>query len=724
VRAKILKGVLLSCRMAALTEEERDSSQALPRDDEDEEALYGEEEDTWKKAVPEDEEEPSMKRPPEEDEPEPSISIPPPMKRPLPEADDFEDEEEEARSGATRAITGPFSSGKPPRSGKRSPVKRSQSFLGKKSPVGAAPSKERRGPAGGISPVGAGGGKGVFKAGKSRLGLERFQEKEPVSEPEEGEIKSEDSVEEGEVRGRPLKVVRLSVDDSKPSNWVPERSFGGKGLMMQKAEDAFAPRGVDLEEGEIEEGEIPAEEGGGELREERVRAPDADELRRKKKKRKRGTEEGGHSRHGDVERSEGPPPKKILLKLPGKAPGKATGQKANGKSVKRSRVSDYTDILGLKPKSEPKALTADQKPRVELPSAAYTKTDEKDPIDRVKFADPQIRAEPAHVPKAMAEDVRKKCKVVLEKLRTAKDKEGRDVAAALLQLPSEKEAPDYYRVVRTPVDLGAIEARLAGRSYPGAAEFARDVDLMLGNAQLYYKKGSQVYSDARKLQKLFFQRMQLNFPEVNLEAARGVNKREEGVAALVGASERPGVGPIPTERKPVVPSSMKVTMPGPKPDAGQAKGFRTSYAGSFNQAGQPVQGGIGKVRIRVRAGGLASKSAPRVEILPAEQPKPGEIVSGAPKAQESARAPQGAGVSERSERPRAEEGRAVHPAELVVIKKKRRSKEDGGGATPRQGSRREESFPTGGRVESLLPSESLLGFRPPKKMRSERRPAH
>jgi hypothetical protein len=722
VRAEILKEVLLSCRMAALTEEERDSSQALPGDDEDEEALYGEEEDTWKKAVPEDEEEPSMKRPPEEDEPEPSISIPPPMKRPLPEADDFEDEEEEARSGATRVITGPFSSGKPPRSGKRSPVKRSRSFLGKKSPVGAVPSEERRGPAGGVSPVGAGGGKGVFKAGKSRLGLERFQEKEPVSEPEEGEIKSEDSVEEGEVRGRPSKVVRLSLDDSKPSDWVPERSFGGKGLMMQKeagrAEGPFAPRGADLEEGEIEEGEIPAEEGGGEMREERVRAPDADELRRKKKKRKRGTDEGGHSRHGDAERSEGAPPKKILLKLPGKAPGKATGQKANGKSVKRSRVSDYTDILGLKPKSEPKALTADQK----LPSAAPGKTDEKDlPLDRVRFADPQIRAEPVYAPKAMAEDARKKCKVVLEKLRTAKDKEGRDVAAALLQLPSEKEAPDYYRVVRTPVDLGAIEVRLAGGGYPGAAEFARDVDLMLENAQLYYKKGSQVYSDARKLQKLFFQRMQLNFPEVDLEAARGVNKREEGVAALVGASERPGVGPIPTERKPVVPSSLKVALPGPKPDAGQAKGFRTSYAGSFNQAGQPVQGGIGKVRIRVRAGGLASKSAPRVEILPAEQPKPAENVSGAPKALESARAAQNAGVSER---PRPEDGRAIHPAELVVIKKKRRSKEDWGGVTPRQESRREESFPTGGRVESLLPSESLLGFRPPKKMRSERRPAH
>eukprot|EP00243_Klebsormidium_subtile_P013733 TRINITY_DN9285_c0_g4_i1.p1 TRINITY_DN9285_c0_g4~~TRINITY_DN9285_c0_g4_i1.p1 ORF type:complete len:945 (+),score=297.85 TRINITY_DN9285_c0_g4_i1:288-2837(+) len=721
-------------KLAALTEEEP-SSQALPRDDEDEEALYGEEEDTWKKAVPEDEDEPSLKRPPpEEDEPEPSISIPPSMKKALPDSEDFEEVLEEARSFAAGAKTGP---GKPPRSGKRSPAKRSRSSLGKKSPVGTVPGAGREGLAGAESPVETEpvvGGKGLFKAGKSRLGLERFQEREPASEPEEGEIKGEDSAEEGEVRGQD---GNGAVDVSEGGPWggeagPPGKAFGGKGFMGVltggDSRDGFADGNTELEEGEIEEGEIPAGEDGGNPGGERSRPCDGDELKRKKKKRRR--EGGGHSKHGD----EGGAPKKITLKLPGKLLAKVAPAKANGlrseKSVKRSRVSDYSDILGLKPKAEQKPAAATESPAQKPPAEAQPpKSNGKAAAER------DVTARP------MPDDVRKKCRVVLEKLRMAKDKEGRLVAAALLELPSENDAPDYYRVVRTPIDLAAIESRLAGDGYLGVTEFARDVDLMLINAQLYYQKGSQVFSDARKLQKLFFQRMEVTFPDANLDAAR-VGE------ALLGASERPGVGPAP-EKKTPAPSSeeRRFLVPGPeerkpsaerkvpahssgeqnvpapssKPpatDAGQTKGLRTSYAGSFTQAGQPIPGGIGKVRIRVRTGG---GPAPKVQVLhtAAEQPKLVESVVGPPKMVDSARLQVGGGarVSEKLPRFGGEDGGPFHPGDLPVVKKKRRSKEDGGGGTPREES-------GGAKGDAVLPSESLLGFRPPKKMRSERRPTH
>lgn len=719
------------CRLAALTEEEP-SSQALPRDDEDEEALYGEEEDTWKKAVPEDEDEPSLKRPPpEEDEPEPSISIPPPTQKALPDSEDFEEVLEEARSFAAGAKTGP---GKPPRSGKRSPAKRSRSSLGKKSPVGSLPGGGQTGVKSPVKSEPVVGGKGLFKAGKSRLGLERFQEREPVSEPEEGEIKGEDSAEEGEVRRRD---GNGAVDAREGGLWggeadPPGKAFGGKGFMGVltggDSRDGFAGGNADLEEGEIEEGEIPAREEGGYLGGERSRPSDGDELKRKKKKRRR--EEGGHSKHGD----EGGAPKKITLKLPGKLLAKVGPPKANGlrseKSVKRSRVSDYSDILGVKPKPEqqPAAVT---EPPVQKP--------EPEPLP--PKSNGKAAAERDVTARTMPDDVRKKCRVVLEKLRMAKDKEGRLVAAALLELPSEKDEPDYYRVVRTPIDLAAIESRLAGDGYLGVTEFARDVDLMLSNAQLFYKKGSQVYSDARKLQKLFFQRMEVTFPEANLGAAR-VGE------ALLGASERPGVGLGPEKFTPAnssderrlpaagpdelrFPAEWKVLAPGsderklsapssrpPATDAGQTKGLRTSYAGNFTQAGQPIPGGIGKVRIRVRTGGGPT---PKVQVLhtAAEQPKLVESTVGPPKVADSARVHMagGARATENLLRFGGADGGPVHPGDLPVVKKKRRSKEDGGGVTPREER-------GGVRGDEVKPSESLLGFRPPKKMRSERRPTH
>ncbi|KPJ20909.1 Bromodomain and WD repeat-containing protein 1 [Papilio machaon] len=44
---------------------------------------------------------------------------------------------------------------------------------------------------------------------------------------------------------------------------------------------------------------------------------------------------------------------------------------------------------------------------------------------------------------------------------------------------------DYQRVVRTPMDLGTVRARLISGSYTRAEHFARDVRLVFSNSRLY-----------------------------------------------------------------------------------------------------------------------------------------------------------------------------------------------------------------------------------------------
>ncbi|CAM6105324.1 unnamed protein product [Calypogeia fissa] len=119
----------------------------------------------------------------------------------------------------------------------------------------------------------------------------------------------------------------------------------------------------------------------------------------------------------------------------------------------------------------------------------------------------------------MPESQQKKCKAVLGKLQGAVNREGRTIAALFMELPKRNELPDYYKVITKPIDARIIEHRLDHFEYPGVLDFAADVQLMLDNA-VRYNQTSEVQADARRLQALFFQRMSLQFPDVDFSPVR------------------------------------------------------------------------------------------------------------------------------------------------------------------------------------------------------------
>jgi len=69
--------------------------------------------------------------------------------------------------------------------------------------------------------------------------------------------------------------------------------------------------------------------------------------------------------------------------------------------------------------------------------------------------------------------------------------------------PDQLGLPDYFNVVKKPMDLSTIKKRLDDGHYVNPQEFTDDMWLMFNNAWLYNKKTSKVYKFCSKLAEIF-----------------------------------------------------------------------------------------------------------------------------------------------------------------------------------------------------------------------------
>lgn len=63
--------------------------------------------------------------------------------------------------------------------------------------------------------------------------------------------------------------------------------------------------------------------------------------------------------------------------------------------------------------------------------------------------------------------------------------------------------PDYFTIIKQPMDLGTIKSKLSSGSYPNPLEFAADVRLTFSNAMTYNPPGNDVHAMADTLRKFF-----------------------------------------------------------------------------------------------------------------------------------------------------------------------------------------------------------------------------
>ncbi|XP_058117196.1 protein polybromo-1 isoform X2 [Anopheles coustani] len=87
-------------------------------------------------------------------------------------------------------------------------------------------------------------------------------------------------------------------------------------------------------------------------------------------------------------------------------------------------------------------------------------------------------------------------------------KQNRQLSFIFMKLPSKNEYPDYYDIIKTPIDIEKIEKKLRQQVYESVEDMATDFMLMFENACKYNEPDSQIYKDSLCLQQLLIQTKQ------------------------------------------------------------------------------------------------------------------------------------------------------------------------------------------------------------------------
>uniref|UniRef100_A0A2M4A8V7 Putative chromatin remodeling complex rsc subunit rsc1/polybromo n=1 Tax=Anopheles triannulatus TaxID=58253 RepID=A0A2M4A8V7_9DIPT len=102
-----------------------------------------------------------------------------------------------------------------------------------------------------------------------------------------------------------------------------------------------------------------------------------------------------------------------------------------------------------------------------------------------------------------------KLKQMYDTLREYREpKQNRQLSYIFMKLPSKSEYPDYYDIIKNPIDIEKIEKKLRQQAYESIEDMAADFMLMFENACKYNEPDSQIYKDALCLQQLVIQTKQ------------------------------------------------------------------------------------------------------------------------------------------------------------------------------------------------------------------------
>ncbi|XP_074364974.1 transcription factor GTE7-like [Apium graveolens] len=120
-------------------------------------------------------------------------------------------------------------------------------------------------------------------------------------------------------------------------------------------------------------------------------------------------------------------------------------------------------------------------------------------------------------------DMMRKCGVILEKLM--KHKHGwlfnEPVDIVTLRLD------DYHQVVKRPMDLGTVKAKLGKRVYSNPIDFAKDVRLTFDNALLYNRKGEDAHIMATVLLDMFDKLFDPAYEKFEVECKRVIVEQQK-----------------------------------------------------------------------------------------------------------------------------------------------------------------------------------------------------
>jgi len=101
--------------------------------------------------------------------------------------------------------------------------------------------------------------------------------------------------------------------------------------------------------------------------------------------------------------------------------------------------------------------------------------------------------------------------------------------------PVELGLPDYFEVIKRPMDLGSIKKRLENGCYHAIEDFHVDVNITFDNAMLYNPEGSVVWNMAKEMKTKFEQDYEQLIRQLNAEEEI---KRKKGDSCLLCGCEK------------------------------------------------------------------------------------------------------------------------------------------------------------------------------------------
>jgi len=147
--------------------------------------------------------------------------------------------------------------------------------------------------------------------------------------------------------------------------------------------------------------------------------------------------------------------------------------------------------------------------------------------------------------------------------------------------PKAENLPDYFTVIKNPMDLGTIKTRLLNSYYDDAHQFADSVRLTFDNAMKYNPVGSLPHDDASKLLSLFERKFAPLSAPAEL-AAGDLRTGADGASSLnAGLDDEPSLVGQPSFAK-LDPGESGTGAPGGAAAGGEALGSGPAAAGAVD----------------------------------------------------------------------------------------------------------------------------------------------
>lgn len=101
--------------------------------------------------------------------------------------------------------------------------------------------------------------------------------------------------------------------------------------------------------------------------------------------------------------------------------------------------------------------------------------------------------------------LKKRLKNIMKKIIDYADENGRVLSEPFMKLPSRRELPDYYDIIKKPLDIKKIVNRIEEGKYNDISDLERDFFTLCANAQTYNEEASLIYEDSVRLRNLFIE---------------------------------------------------------------------------------------------------------------------------------------------------------------------------------------------------------------------------